>query len=364
MRGPIGLRGAHTRTGLVVLGLVAGLLVCIYRLDQPEVPELATRLQESFESFQRVLAEETSRTSVYALSRPQQEQLLRRAGIDGSGSLEELPMIYAVTPTYSRPEQVAELTRLSQTLLHVPRLHWIICEDGNASTHQMQHFLQRLKVPHSHLFTPMPDKYRLNKKLVQKPKGVAARNGGIAWVLNHTSSGVLYFMDDDNTYDLRLFGEMRWTRRVSMWPVGLVTALALSTPILRDGRHIGWYDGYMGGRKFPVDMAGFATSVAFLKQAGNVKMPYKAGYEEDGYLRALKIDKKDIEFKANDCTEVYVWHTRTSRGPKASRAVLDKKLDDTNVGKIRGLMFIEPLTEAHKNKSYKDELDRMMVVED
>lgn len=54
----------------------------------------------------------------------------------------------------------------------------------------------------------MPAEYRLNKKLKYKPKGVAARNAGIEWVLNHTSSGVLYFMDDDNSYDLRLFGEV------------------------------------------------------------------------------------------------------------------------------------------------------------
>ena len=51
-----------------------------------------------------------------------------------------------------------------------------------------------------------------------------------------------------------------------MWPVGLVTGLALSSPILRGGRFMGWYDGYIAGRKFPVDMAGFAVSVDFLKQ--------------------------------------------------------------------------------------------------
>lgn len=55
---------------------------------------------------------------------------------------------------------------------------------------------------------PMPLIYRLDKKLRYKPKGVAARNAGIDWVKNHTEDGVLYFMDDDNTYDLRLFQEV------------------------------------------------------------------------------------------------------------------------------------------------------------
>lgn len=38
-------------------------------------------------------------------------------------------MIYYVTPTYPRPEQVPELMRLAHTLMHVPRLHWIVADD-------------------------------------------------------------------------------------------------------------------------------------------------------------------------------------------------------------------------------------------
>lgn len=35
---------------------------------------------------------------------------------------EKLPVIYFVTPTYPRREQIAELTRLGQTLMHVRNL--------------------------------------------------------------------------------------------------------------------------------------------------------------------------------------------------------------------------------------------------
>ncbi|OCT56809.1 hypothetical protein XELAEV_18004392mg [Xenopus laevis] len=41
-----------------------------------------------------------------------------------------LPMIYAITPTYSRPVQKGELTRLANTFRLVPRLHWILVEDS------------------------------------------------------------------------------------------------------------------------------------------------------------------------------------------------------------------------------------------
>lgn len=46
-----------------------------------------------------------------------------------------------------------------------------------------------------------------------------------------------------------------------MWPVGLVTELGVSSPIVKNGRVVGFYDGWNGQRKFPVDMAGFAINL-------------------------------------------------------------------------------------------------------
>lgn len=40
-----------------------------------------------------------------------------------------LKMIYYITPTYPRPEQIPEITRLAHTLMHVSRLHWIVADD-------------------------------------------------------------------------------------------------------------------------------------------------------------------------------------------------------------------------------------------
>lgn len=39
------------------------------------------------------------------------------------------PIIYFVTPTYPRREQIPELTRLGQTLMHVPNIYWILADD-------------------------------------------------------------------------------------------------------------------------------------------------------------------------------------------------------------------------------------------
>jgi Glycosyltransferase family 43. len=58
--------------------------------------------------------------------------------------------------------------------------------------------------------------------------------------------------------------QIRTTKRVSMWPVGLCTKFGLSSPVVVNGTFVGFYDGWVAGRKFPVDMAGFAVSVEFL----------------------------------------------------------------------------------------------------
>ena len=58
---------------------------------------------------------------------------------------------------------------------------------------------------------------------------------------------------------------MRYTKRVSMWPVGLVTKVGLSSPVVDEhGTVVDFFDGWFASRKFPVDMAGFAINVQLL----------------------------------------------------------------------------------------------------
>lgn len=90
-----------------------------------------------------------------------------------------------------------------------------------------------------------------------------------------------------------------------MFPVGLVTKLGVSSPVVRNGTIDGFYDGWIAGRKFPVDMAGFAVSVKFLHERPKASMPFKPGYEEDGFLKSLQpFETKDIELVAENCTKV------------------------------------------------------------
>lgn len=62
-----------------------------------------------------------------------------------------MPVIYLVTPTYRRPEQIPDLTRLAQTLLNVPAVHWIVVEDSSTLSPAIASLLKRYGIPHTHL---------------------------------------------------------------------------------------------------------------------------------------------------------------------------------------------------------------------
>ena len=123
----------------------------------------------------------------------------------------ELPLIFVITPTYARPEQKAELTRLSQTLLLVPRVHWIVIEDSDSRTPLVSNLLQRFPHPHTQLTALTPPEHKLTEDDPnwRKPRGVYQRNAALRWLREQPDAqGVLYFADDDNTYDVTLFAEV------------------------------------------------------------------------------------------------------------------------------------------------------------
>lgn len=242
-----------------------------------------------------------------------------------------LPPLYIITPTYRRPEQLAEITRLGYTLKHVRNLFWLIVEDAESRTESVTRLLRQIDVPFVHLTAPMPAKYR---KLKVKPRGVSNRNRGLQWIRANATEGVLYFADDDNTYNLEIFEQMRHIRKVGMWPVGLISKYGVSSPIVTNGTINGFYDGWIGGRKYPIDMAGFAVSVKFLLSRPKGEMPFKAGYEEDGFLRSLDpLDMKEIDLLAANCTEILTWHTQSKKNPPALPLNLTK-YGTTNLVKL------------------------------
>jgi galactosylgalactosylxylosylprotein 3-beta-glucuronosyltransferase 3 len=126
----------------------------------------------------------------------------------------DLPIIYAITPTYKRFLQKAELTRVANTFRHVKNFHWILVEDAKNKTKLVRNFLANCGLKYTHLNIRTPKQLQRSRKQPRwtKSRGVEQRNLGLEWIRHHVNpnktKGVVYFADDDNTYDVKLFEEV------------------------------------------------------------------------------------------------------------------------------------------------------------
>ncbi|XP_078391046.1 galactosylgalactosylxylosylprotein 3-beta-glucuronosyltransferase 3 isoform X1 [Cetorhinus maximus] len=245
----------------------------------------------------------------------QRQLKTEEAAADG----QPLPAIYVITPTYARLVQKAELVRLSQTFLHVKKFHWIVVEDAANRSKLVADLLAQSGLSYTHLNLPTPTIYKLRESDPNwlKPRGVEQRNLGIQWLRENrelSEEAVVYFADDDNTYSLKLFDEMRWTKRVSVWPVGLVGGLRFERPLVENGKVVGFYTAWKPNRPFPMDMAGFAMALQLLlaNREARFDINVERGYLESSLLQSL-VSIEELEPKADNCNTVLVWHTRTEK---------------------------------------------------
>ncbi|GLV35111.1 Glucuronyltransferase I [Carabus blaptoides fortunei] len=233
-----------------------------------------------------------------------------------------LPTVYAITPTYKRYEQKAELTRISQTLALVPNIHWIVIEDATENSLLVTKLLQDSSLIHyTHLSvkTPWDQQLRRSKQRWTKHRGVEQRNLGLHWLRKNRAgegTGAVYFMDDDNTYNIKIFSEIIKIRKVGIWPVGLVGGLSAEQPIIdkETGKVTSYRTGWKPERAFATDMAGFAINLTLILSNPDAVFSYKMekGNLESDFL-SLLITKEELEPLADNCTKVFVWHTRTEK---------------------------------------------------
>ena len=110
-----------------------------------------------------------------------------------------IPTIHMITPTYARQSQKPDLTRLAQTLSLVPALHWIVVEDARSVSLWIKNLAREKRVNITLL--------AVRSKYGGTGRGVRQRNKALEWIVEHQvpRSDVIYFGDDDNTYDTRLF---------------------------------------------------------------------------------------------------------------------------------------------------------------
>ena len=118
-----------------------------------------------------------------------------------------VPLTFVITATYKRLTQKVELVRFSQVLRQVPNILWIVVEDSKNKTAAIADFLSSSGVPHVYLSISGTKQHNV------QPKGVLPRNRALLYVRESLKVNprpcVIYIADDDNTYSLRLFEEVR-----------------------------------------------------------------------------------------------------------------------------------------------------------
>ncbi|CAK9303472.1 unnamed protein product [Gordionus sp. m RMFG-2023] len=109
---------------------------------------------------------------------------------------------------------------------------------------------------------------------------------------------------------------MRYTKLVSVWPVGLVGGLLVEKPLVNpETRTITGFNSLWGlTRTFKLDMAAFAINAKQVYENPAIAIfdiMSQVGYMENDFLIKLGITLNDLEPKAELCTKVLVWHTKS-----------------------------------------------------
>lgn len=228
-------------------------------------------------------------------------------------------MIIVVTPTYKRMTRIPDMLRMANTLSHIKDLHWIIVEDGNKTVPAVRDILERTKLPYT---------YMGHKTILGYPRrGWYQRTMALKYIRSNTSQilgkdheeGVVYFGDDDNSYDTRLFTEyIRNVKTLGIWAVGLVGGTVVEAPKVVGGKVTAFNVKWNPKRRFAVDMAGFAVNLKVVLNSDAVfgtACKRGGGAPETCLLEDMGLEREDIEpfgYEKDKDREILVWHTKTS----------------------------------------------------
>jgi glycosyltransferase involved in cell wall biosynthesis len=205
-----------------------------------------------------------------------------------------------ITPTYDRPNRTAYLRRCAEVFKTQQKFVWIIIEDGLAVDAGIREMLNASGVQFQYLaFGPT------------RCWGNQQRNFALEYIRRNEMKGIIYFADDDNYYDPRLFDELRKTKQVSIMPVGLLGPGGIERPIVKYGKITEWSADWKS-RKFPVDMASFAFNAEILATLKEPLWPFcpedKQRGGETEFLERIVTSADEFEILCNDCKTCYVWH--------------------------------------------------------
>lgn len=232
--------------------------------------------------------------------------------------------IIVVTPTYNRPNRKKYLQRVMRTLRRVPNILWLLVEDDSKKDPDIELLLNKSMIEHLYLnIGPTRDLASTQRSFV------------FEYIKKHKLQGIIYVADDDNYYSLRLFKEIRKTKRISVFPVGHLSSDGIERPMIKNKRIIGWNSDWQS-RKFPVDWAAIAFDAKVLNginppiiKGVNWFEAVNKGLVDPSWDKAKRVDWlrenkegeseflekfmhswDEFELLNKQCTRCYAWHNQ------------------------------------------------------
>ncbi|XP_063711839.1 galactosylgalactosylxylosylprotein 3-beta-glucuronosyltransferase 3-like [Symsagittifera roscoffensis] len=269
-----------------------------------------------------------SEATVSKTSTSDQKILSQSANDRQNSNIREVPkrLIVITPPTYNRDTQIPDLLRLKQTLQLVPNCDWIVVEDAAEVNPQVYSYLKDYNSGGQYYVAVKSDsRYLLLKGRSQRNKAIRilrglyeAHNG--THQSNPYRDSVVYFADDDNTYDSQFLELLKETKKISLFNVDFLSNGSYGGPIVENEKIVGFQISWYGGRKFPVDMAGFAINVDFMSSKNFPTFPISwKGYMESFYLASFGLPASQMQFFKGE-EGVHVWHTKTKKPEQIRKA--------------------------------------------
>ncbi|CAI4229510.1 unnamed protein product [Auanema sp. JU1783] len=229
------------------------------------------------------------------------------------------PLIVVITPTYKRATRLADLTRMANTLMLIKDLHWIVIEDSDTKLECIERLLNRTGLPYSYLAAKTISGYP-KRGWYQRTVALNYLRKNRKQILDGHKEGVLYFGDDDNSYDIRLYNDyLRNVKKLGLWAVGMVGGTPVESPDVVNGTVVGFRVKWNPSRMFAVDMAGFGINLQMVFNSTAVfgtSCGRGGGAPETCLIEDMGLTRKDIEpfgYEKDFDRDIVVWHTKSNQ---------------------------------------------------
>ncbi|CAH9074242.1 unnamed protein product [Cuscuta europaea] len=262
LRGKIWKRSLLHYFSCFVLGVFLGFTPFLSPILSPQKDEKVNNLSLRAEN---VVIVDNSTTSD---SHPKNNMAIygNDANVHFNQTMDFHKLLIVVTPTEPRPFQAYYLNHIAHTLKRVPPpLLWIVVE-MNSQSLETADLLRTTGVMYRHLVC----NNNKNVTEIKRDKLVHMRNAALSHIEAHRLDGIVYFADDDKTYSLQLFQEIRDIRRVGAWPVPRMAEnkkhVIWEGPICKGKKVLGWHtdDRRKRIRRFQAQVSGFAFNSTIL----------------------------------------------------------------------------------------------------